>query len=213
MRAALALLLAGGAAQAEPAPYRTDLPARPEGVETALPTFATCPDYLENFEAAQIEAETVPGGALDCEIAHLMSLAGPAEAPAPSACALVDAAVDRLDLRSFPNGARPRLPEGEAPVTLGDLYDVSFVTYCGGAVARGEGWQASVTPLAAGDWTGDGVLDGLVVMEEVSEEGSYHTISPLVLTGLDGDRVTGLPTCAFVELADRAAREACPPAR
>ena len=79
---------------------------------------------------------------------------------------------------------------------------MSWVAYCGGAVARDAGGSVSVAPLAAGDWTGDGVADGLVVIEEVATEGSYSTVRPLVLTGLDGPQVTGLSVCAFLEIED-----------
>ena len=195
-----AALLAACAASAEPAPFLTGPPSSVEGVETGLADFVACADYIAHHEAAQPEAERHPGAVLDCEIAHLMGRARPCEGPPPTACELVDAAMGRLDLRSFANGSRPRIPEEGGPTTLEDLYEVSWVARCGGAVAQDEGWQVSVAPLATGAWTGDGVADGLVVIEELAGDGIYASIRPLVLTGLDGPRVTGLSVCAFLDL-------------
>lgn len=192
-------LAAGGPAEAQRVDYRTGLPTDPAAVTTGLPTYGACLDYLAHYDDAQVEAEMRPGAALDCEIARLLTLAGPFEGEAPSPCAVVDAAVQRLDLRSFPNGLRPRLGEGGEPVSVQDLSTPEFVPYCGGAVADDGGHVVGVTPLSAGDWTGDGVADALVVFEERITGGTYATTGPLVLTGLEGDVVTGLPVCAFLD--------------
>ena len=193
---ALALPVAG-AAQAERTDYRTGLPSDLGAISTGLPTFVACPDYLAHHQAARIEAEARPGAALDCEIAHLLSLAEPFEGEAPDPCAVIDAAVQRLDLRSFPNGLRPRL-DGSGPVALDALLAPQFAPYCGGAVASDGDHSVGVTALAAGDWTGDGAADALVVLEERIATGTYLSVAPLVLTGLAGEVVTGLPVCAFL---------------
>ena len=204
MRSALisGMLLTAGAASAEPAALLADLPVAIEGIETGLTHFADCPDYIAHYEVAQLEAERRPGSTFDCEAAYLMGRAETAEGPAPSACDLLDAAMRRLDLRSYANISQPRLPDDAEPTTLEDLYEVTVTEDCSGAEAEDEGATISVTPLATGDWTGDGVADGLVEIVEKATQGSYLAIHPLVLTGLDGPRVTGLSICAFLELEE-----------
>ena len=197
----LGMLLVAGAASAEPTPL-SNLPSSVEGVETGLTHFVDCADYIAHSEVAQLEAEQRSGSTFDCEVAYLMSRAETSEDPAPSACDLLDAAMNRLDLRSYANISQPRLPKDAGPTTLEDLYEVSVAEDCSGAEAEDEGTAISVTPLATGDWTGDGVADGLVEIVEKAMEGTYLTVHPLVLTGLDGPRVTGLSVCAFLDLEE-----------
>ncbi|MFQ6551756.1 hypothetical protein AAD018_005345 [Aestuariibius insulae] len=215
MRLALLALILPGLALAEPDRLRNDLPsAIPDevaAIETGVPAFPTCGDYLAAYPEVRRSPAVQPQRFVSCEIGFLLGIGEPLQTERPTACRVLDGSIQNMDLRSFPNGSAPRLPQGTDPVTLDKLYDVDWTVFCSAAMARDQFWVISIAPLAVGDWTDDGKPDALVVYEEQARDGSFYDVYALVLTGLEGEAVTALPLCVFLPGEDDGVGDACDP--
>ena len=139
---------------------------------------------------------------LACEVAELSAMAAPVDG-APDACAVIDAAVDRLDLRSFDNSAGPRLDRDAATVPS-DLFAPHILPFCAGATLDEDGWSRALLPLGTGDWTGEGAAQALVVFQDRAQDRTYDVTETLILSGIEGDGpVTAMPGCTLTH-------EGCP---